>query len=101
MWDIAVDNIKFQGLPLFIESLTGIITTRLFSWRAVLDILLDTPIQVDGIDITLRQIIHIVLALLPPLKPSEPCTPCRRPTTRPTGCGSALPVNMTPARMPW
>ena len=100
MWDIAVDNIKFQGLPLFIESLTGIITTRLFSWRAVLDILLDTPITVDGTDITLRQVIHIVLALLPPLQPSEPCTPRPRPA-RPTGCGSAFPVNMTPARLPW
>jgi hypothetical protein len=93
MWGIDVERITFKTKSLFIEAQTGIITTAQFSWQAILNILLDIPIMVeDGVEITLRHALIMLLSLFPTLKPTS-CTPCR-PRTRPTGCGSGLPVEM-------
>jgi hypothetical protein len=78
-WTVTSDNITFKGHPLKIDSPTGIVTTDDFVLSSIVNAIFDVPIQVDdGAELSLRQVMYLILKMLPTLKPSPPCKPCRQ-----------------------
>jgi hypothetical protein len=79
-WTVKTDNITFKGHPLKIDSATGIVTTEDVMLNSIINLIFDMPIVVEeGAELSLRQAVHLILMMLPTLKPCAPCKPPPRP----------------------